>query len=165
MNSTETKPENPSVATTSKKIADNIRDALALSRKLEQVLNLAHEKMLNRDIAGLETLLEAQVKLLNMLQLNGSLRAHYLKEAGLPDSREGMQVFISICSAQPTLATVTNLWQQLEEYANRCRSLNRANGKLLSRLAATTNRIITLMFTDHEPSTYNEQGICDRRIG
>ena len=164
MNSTET-TDTPSITATYRKIADNIRDALALSRKLEQVLNLSHEKMLSRDIAGLETLLEAQVQLLNMLQLNGSLRSHYLKEAGLPDSREGVQLFVSICSNQPGLIVVVKHWQQLEEYASRCRSLNRANGRLLSRLAATTNRIIELMFTDQEPSTYNEQGICDRRIG
>lgn len=165
MNSTETNTEIPTVAITYQKIAENIRDALALTRKLEQVLTLAHDKMLNRDIAGLETLLEAQVKLLNMLQLNGSLRTHFLKEAGLPDSREGIQLFLSICSSQSGLAMVTRHWQQLEEYANRCQNLNRANGKLLSRLAATTNRIIELIFTDQEPSTYNEQGICDRRIG
>ena len=164
MNSTET-TDNSSIATVYKKVAENIRDALALSRKLEQVLNLAHQKMLNRDVEGLETLLEAQIKLLNMLQLNGSLRTHYLKEAGLPDSREGVQLFISICISQPELLMVVRHWQQLEDYANRCRSLNRANGRLLSRLAATTNRIIELMFTDQEPSTYNEQGICDRRIG
>ena len=164
MNSTET-TDTPSIAKIYKKIADNMTDALALSRKLEQVLNLAHKKMLNRDIAGLETLLEAQIKLLNMLQLNGSLRSHYLKEAGLPDSREGIQLFISICSGQPGLSVVVKHWQQLEEYGHRCKSLNRANGRLLSRLAATTNRIIEVMFTDQEPSTYNKQGICDRRIG
>ena len=148
-----------------KKIAENIRDALALSRKLEIILSAAHEKMLNRDIAGLEGLLEIQVKLLNMLQLNASLREHYLTDIGLPANRQGMEQFMNFCSACDGMDKVISHWQQLNEYANRCRNLNRANGRLLSRLAASTNRIIELVFTEQEPSTYNEQGICELKIG
>ena len=157
--------ERPVLGGSAKKIADNIRDALALSRKLECVLKVGHERMLNRDIASLEGLLETQVKLLNMLQLNSSLREHYLNDLDLPANRQGVQQFMTACAGYKDIEILQTHWHHLEEYANRCRSLNRANGRLLSRLAASTNKIIELVFAGQEPSTYNEQGICDRRIG
>ncbi|WP_257280609.1 MULTISPECIES: flagellar protein FlgN [unclassified Endozoicomonas] len=148
-----------------KKLLGNIRDALALTRKLEVVLSKAHNLMLERNIAALETHLETQVKLLDMLHLNASLREHYLKEAGLSPDPAGIRSFLQIICSTPKAEATLKQWHQLEITAGRCRSLNQANGKLLSRLAASTNQIIDVVFSSQEPSPYNQQGICERKLG
>ncbi|WP_252178606.1 flagellar protein FlgN [Endozoicomonas sp. 4G] len=147
------------------KLLDNIRDALALTRKLEAVLSKAHNLMLERNISALETHLETQVKLLNMLQLNASLREHYLKEMGLSPDKVGMRSFLQMIPLTPQTETTLKQWHQLEITAGRCRTLNQANGKLLSRLAASTNQIIDVVFATQESTPYNQQGICERKLG
>ncbi|WP_095210142.1 flagellar protein FlgN [Endozoicomonas ascidiicola] len=147
------------------KMLSNIRDALALSRKMEKVLEAVHQKMLNRNIASLEVSLEHQVRLLNMLQMNGSLREHYLKQFGFSNDSTGIKQFFSLMKQQPAIApieayqTLEKYWDQLEHSANRCQQVNNANGRLLARLSASTRKIIELSFSGQPIATYDEHGV------
>ena len=147
------------------KMLGNIQDALALSRKLERVLESVHQKMLNRNVAALEHSLEMQVQLLNMLQMNGALREHYLKPFGLSPDQQGMSHFFSLVNRQPANTSTVNgqaldkYWIQLEGSANRCQQLNSANGRLLARLSASTRKIIELTFSEQTAATYDQNGL------
>ena len=147
------------------KMVSNIRDALALSRKMEKVLESIHQKMLDRNITTLETAIEHQVRLLNMLQLNGSLREHYLKQFGFSPDQQGMVQFFDLIGQQSGLVpndhyqALDKYWNQLELSANRCQQVNNANGRLLARLSASTRKIIELSFSGQSIATYDEQGL------
>ncbi|WBA85461.1 flagellar protein FlgN [Endozoicomonas sp. GU-1] len=147
------------------KMLGNIQDALALSRKLERVLESVHQKMLERNITALEHSLETQIQLLNMLQMNGALREHYLKPLGLSPDQQGMSHFFSLVNQQPANASTVNrqalnkYWVQLEGSANRCQQINSANGRLLARLSASTRKIIALTFSGQTAATYDQNGL------
>lgn len=147
------------------KMLGNIQDALALSRKLERVLESVHQKMLERNITALEHSLETQVQLLNMLQMNGALREHYLKHFGLSPDQQGMSHFFSLVNRQQPNTTTVNgttldkYWSQLERSANRCQQINSANGRLLARLSASTRKIIALTFSEQTAATYDQNGL------
>ncbi|MGB1270516.1 MAG: flagellar export chaperone FlgN [Endozoicomonas sp.] len=155
----------------------NIQDALALSRKLEAVLGAAHRKMLERDIPALEVSLESQVKLLNMLQINASLREHYLKQVGLSSDSQGINEFFNLIrqviperpgastAALISPAALEKYWFQLEGAASRCQQLNNANGRLLARLSASTRKIIELAFTGQPAATYDKRGLSVSPVG
>ncbi|MGB0360863.1 MAG: flagellar protein FlgN [Endozoicomonas sp.] len=147
------------------KMLSNIRDALALSRKMEKILESIHQKMLDRNITTLETALEHQVRLLNMLQMNGSLREYYLKQYGFSSDRKGMNQFFSLISQQLNASanehyqSLDKYWNQLELSANRCQHVNNANGRLLARLSASTRKIIEISFSKQPIATYDEKGL------
>lgn len=147
------------------KMLSNIQDALALSRKLERVLESVHQKMLERNIAALEHTLENQIQLLNMLQMNGALREHYLKPFGLSPDQQGMSHFFSLVNRQSSNTLTVNgqaldkYWYQLEGSAHRCQQINSANGRLLARLSASTRKIIELTFSGQTAATYDQNGL------
>ena len=147
------------------KLVSNISDALVLARQLEHVLNEAHQLMLKRDIVGIEIYLENQVTLLDKLNLNASLREHFLKESGYPSGRQGIHAFLKHIINTPWANQIAPQWQQLALTTERCSRINKANGRLLSRLAASTQQMRELMFSQQESTPYNQQGICEPRLG
>lgn len=152
------------VAELCQKMRANIQDALALSRKLERVLESLHQKMLERNITAVERALDNQMQLLNMLQMNGALREHYLKPFGFSPDQRGIRQFLQLIERQPLSATVSEqsldkYWAQLEGSANRCQQINNANGRLLARLSASTRKIIELTLSEQAVATYDQNGL------
>ena len=146
------------------KMLANIQDALALSRKLERVLESVHQKMLERNITAVEHALDNQMQLLNMLQMNGALREHYLKPFGFSPDQLGMRQFLQLIERQPFSLTVgeqslDKYWAQLEGSASRCQQINNANGRLLARLSASTRKIIELTLSEQVAATYDQNGL------
>lgn len=147
------------------KMLANIQDALALSRKLERVLESVHQKMLERNITAVEHALDNQVQLLNMLQMNGALREHYLKPFGFSPDQQGMNQFFQLIKRQLPFSSKVNeqgldkYWAQLEGSASRCQQINNANGRLLARLSASTRKIIELTLSDQAGATYDQHGL------
>ncbi|MDD7804841.1 MAG: flagellar export chaperone FlgN [Endozoicomonas sp. (ex Botrylloides leachii)] len=150
-----------------RKMQSNFQDALALSRKLEKVLETAHVTMLNRDMPNLEKCLAQQMKLLNLLQVNGALREHCLSQIDCSADRAGIMAFFSqareklssIVDTAGNYSTMHQFWLQLEDVATRCQQLNHANGRLLARLAANTRKMCNLVMTGQAGMTYDKTGL------
>lgn len=152
------------VAELCQKMRANIQDALALSRKLERVLESLHQKMLERNITAVERALDNQMQLLNMLQMNGALREHYLQPFGFSPDQRGIRQFLQLIERQPFSSTASEqsldkYWAQLEGSANRCQQINNANGRLLARLSASTRKIIELTLSEQAAATYDQNGL------
>ena len=159
--------EEPDLTNLCVKMQSNLQDAVALSRKLEKVLEGAHLHMLNRDMPQLEDSLATQMKLLNLLQVNGALRGHYLSQLHCSGDRKGIITFFTHVKSLlgEKMNTLVNysvmhqFWEQLEETAIRCQQLNHANGRLLARLAANTRKMCEMVIAGQLSATYDKRGL------
>ncbi len=139
---TQEKEQFSSINTFNRKLSDNLRDALALSQKLEYVLATAQKKMKNQDHKHLKPLLDTQVKLLNMLQLNSSLRARYLKKLSVVSSDQSVEAYLSQLPVGESSNPIRRQWWKLENCASRCQILNQTNSQWLMKLADSTESIL-----------------------
>lgn len=140
----------------------------ALANELRQVsafvelLKTEQGLLTSKDTSDLQTITDQKNALIDQLSQCAQIRDSVLRQAGFPETSDGIKAYLGTLSDPDLDAT----FAALKSLATEAKRLNELNAKLVGmRLQVTQQALSVLLPQEQAPALYDVQGQSAQRVG
>lgn len=139
-----------------------LADELQKVSAFVELLQTEQALLTSKDAAELPSITEQKNALIEQLTQCAQIRDDILRQAGFPETGEGIKSYLAVLS-NPTLDTT---FAALKAQASEAKRLNELNAKLVGmRLQVTQQALSILLPQEQAPALYDVQGQTAQRVG